>query len=224
MADSSQRSLMVDPRRVKGLEKLTCVRLAEVISQKNTISSEVITEALYAQDKHGDAFVQTLVTGGHITEWDLAKLVAENFQLPFLMASSYSISEEAKKRVPEAMLFENLIVPIDVFDDVLCVAMPILSTYDQLNKLQRDLKCEIFPYVGLISENKKVLGTLYPNFKSWVEQDQKRRENAATKRANATGKEKGGDWMSIFDAGDAAIHDNLGAIGQKKPSSQPPKR
>ena len=106
MADSSSRARAVDARHVKGLEKLTCVRLAEVISQKNTISSEVITEALYAQDKHGDAFVQTLVTGGHITEWDLAKLVAENFQLPFLMASSYAISEEAKKRVPETMLFE----------------------------------------------------------------------------------------------------------------------
>ena len=221
MADSSPCACTVDPRDVKGLEKLTCVRLAEVISQKNTISSEVITEALYAQDKHGDAFVQTLVTGGHITEWDLAKLVAENFQLPFLMASSYAISEEAKKRVPETMLFENLIVPIDVFDDVLCVAMPILSTYDQLNKLQRDLKCEIFPYVGLISENKKVLASLFPNFKTWFEQEQKRRENAATKRANT--KEKGGDWMSIFDAGDAAIQDNLGGIGQKKPSA-PPKR
>jgi hypothetical protein len=221
MADSSPCARTVDPRHVKGLEKLTCVRLAEVISQKNTISSEVITEALYAQDKHGDAFVQTLVTGGHITEWDLAKLVAENFQLPFLMASSYAISEEAKKRVPETMLFENLIVPIDVFDDVLCVAMPILSTYDQLNKLQRDLKCEIFPYVGLISENKKVLASLFPSFKTWFEQDQKRRENAATKRANT--KEKGGDWMSIFDAGDAAIQDNLGGIGQKK-SSAPPKR
>ena len=221
MADSSPCACTVDPRDVKGLEKLTCVRLAEVISQKNTISSEVITEALYAQDKHGDAFVQTLVTGGHITEWDLAKLVAENFQLPFLMASSYAISEEAKKRVPETMLFENLIVPIDVFDDVLCVAMPILSTYDQLNKLQRDLKCEIFPYVGLISENKKVLASLFPNFKTWFEQEQKRRENAATKRANT--KDKGGDWMSIFDAGDAAIQDNLGGIGQKKPSA-PPKR
>jgi hypothetical protein len=185
MADSSQRSLMVDSRHVKGLEKLTCVRLAEVISQKNTISSEVITEALYAQDKHGDAFVQTLVAGGHITEWDLAKLVAENFQLPFLMASSYSISEEAKKRVPEAMLFENLIVPIDVFDDVLCLAMPILSTYDQLNKLQRDLKCEIFPYVGLISENKKVLTDMHKDYPMWLEAEQKRREEALRKRNRA---------------------------------------
>lgn len=221
MAASRPPIRLVDPRVVKGLEKLTCVRLAEVISQKQTIASEVITEALYAQDKHGDAFVHTLVSGGHITEWDLAKLVAENFHLPFMMASSYAISEEAKKRIPEKVLFENMIVPLDVFDDVVCISMPILSTYEQLNKLQRELKCELFPYVGLISENKKVLASMFPNYKTWFEQEQKRREQAATRRANS--KEKGGDWMSIFDAGDAAIQDTLGGIGQKK-SSPSPKR
>ncbi len=214
---------MVDLGKVKGLEKLTCVRLAEVISQKNTISSEIITDALYAQDKHGDPFVQTLVAGGHITEWDLAKLVAENFQLPFLMASSYAISEEAKKRVPEKLLFENLIIPLDLFDDVLCIVMPILSPWEVIGKIQRETKCEIFPYVGLISENKKVLGSMYPTFKPWFDQEQKRREVAATKRANTKG--QAGDWMSIFDAGDAAIQDNLGAPpAPKKPAGPSPKR
>ncbi len=205
---SRTKARSADARPVKGLEKLTCVRLAEVISQKNTVSSEAITDALYAQDKHGDPFVQTIVNGGHITEWDLAKLVAENFQLPFMMASSYSISEEAKKRLPVETLFENLLVPLDLFDDVLCVVMPILTPHDVIAKLQREHKCEVFPYVGLISENKKVLGDLYPNFKEWLAQDQKRREQAATKRNNA--KNQGGDWMSIFDAGDAAIHGNIG--------------
>ncbi|MGE3173277.1 MAG: hypothetical protein AB7O97_11685 [Planctomycetota bacterium] len=202
---------------MKGLEKLTCVRLAEVISQKNIVSSEVITDALYAQDKYGDPFVQTLVTGGHITEWDLAKLVAENFQLPFLMASSYAISDDAKKRLPEKILFENMLVPLDVFDDTICVVMPILSPYDVLGRIQRELKCELFPYVGLISENKKVLGDMFGDFAAWHEQDKKRREQAATKRANT--KSAKGDWMSIFDAGDAAIQDTLGEPAPpKKPA------
>jgi hypothetical protein len=190
---------------VKGLERLTCVRLAEVISQKNVVSSEIITDALYAQDKYNDPFVQSLVSGGHITEWDLAKLVAESFQLPFLMASSYAISDEAKKRLPEKILFENLLVPLDVFDDVICIVMPILAPFEVLGKIQRELQCELFPYVGLISENKKVLGDMFGNFKAWHEQEQRRREQAATKRANTKGTK--GDWMSIFDAGDAAIHD-----------------
>ncbi len=220
---------------MKGLEKLTCVRLAEVISQKNLIPSETITDALYSQDKYGDPFVQTLVTGGHITEWDLAKLVAENFQLPFLMASSYAIGGEAKARLPEKLLFEHLLVPLDVFDDVVCIVMPILSPYEVLGKIQRELRCEVFPYVGLISENKKLLGDLFPTFKPWHEQDQKHREIMATKRANGGKGDKTGDWMSIFDAGDQAIHQGLGAPAPApkkaaapapgaKPPTKPPTR
>ena len=196
---------------MKGLEKLTCVRLAEVITQKNAITTEVITDALYSQDKFGEPFVQTLVTGGHITEWDLAKLVAENFQLPFLMASNYSISEEAGKRIPKELLFEHLMVPLDVFDDVVCIVMPILVPYDVLAKLQREAKCDVFPYVGLISENKKVLGDMFKDFKVWSDTEHKRREKMATARAKAgkSGKQGGTDWMSIFDAGDQAIQDGL---------------
>ena len=52
---------------MKGLDKLTSVRLAEVMTQKGSVPSEVITDALYAQDKQGDSFVQILVAGGQIT-------------------------------------------------------------------------------------------------------------------------------------------------------------
>ena len=194
---------------MKGLDKLTNVRLAEVVTQKGVVAPEVITDALYAQDKYGDSFVQTLVSGGHITEWDLAKLVAENFQLPFLMASSYEITPEVTKRIPTKLLFENLLVPLDVFDDVVCVVMPIMTPFEVLSQIQRDTKCSLFPYVGLISENTKVLGELFGDFKGWLEQDQKRREQQATTRAKD--KTTTSDWMSIFDAGDEAIQQGLGA-------------
>lgn len=194
---------------MKGLEKLTCVRLAEVITQKNVIEAEIVTDALYSQDKYGEPFVQTLVGGGHITEWDLAKLVAENFQLPFVMASNYDISDAATKRLPEKVLFENVLVPLDVFDDVVCVVMPILTPYTVLAKIQRDHRCDLFPYVGLVSENKKVLGDLFKGFPEWFAQEQKRRERQATLRANKKTTGSASDWMSIFDAGDEAIQQGL---------------
>ena len=193
---------------MKGLDKLTNVRLAEVVTQKGVISPEVITDALYAQDKYGDPFVRTLVSGGHITEWDLAKLVAENFQLPFLMASNYDITEEAKKRLPAETLFENLLVPLDVFDDVVCVVMPIMTPFETLAKIQREAKCDLFPYVGLISENTKVLGDLFGDFKEGFEKDRVQREQKVTKRSKI--RSSTSDWMSIFDAGDEAIQQGLG--------------
>jgi len=191
---------------VKGIEKITSVRLAEILTDRDVVSSEVITDALYAQDKDGEPFVQVLVNGGHITEWDLAKLVTENFNLPFLMAGNYQISEEAQKRLPKETLFEHTIVPLDAFGDILTVAMPVMLSYDELAKIQKDHDCDLFPYVGLITENKKVLSDLHKDYPKWLD-EQAKKKAAAASAAQAAAPKGGGDsdWMSIFDAGDEAI-------------------
>lgn len=193
---------------MKGLEKLTAIRLAEVLTQKGAMATEAITDALYTQDKHGEPFVQLLITGGHITEWDLAKLVVENFQLPFIMASNYEISGEARDRIPKDVLFSNLIVPLDVFDSVITVVLPILTPYQSLMKIQRQLGADLCPYIGLPSENKKVLSEIFPDFEAWLKSDEKKREKKTTKRRSGSPSGEG-DWMSIFDAGDNAIKKGL---------------
>jgi type IV pilus assembly protein PilB len=212
--------VLADAPQVKGIEKITSVRLAEILTERGAVSSEVITDALYSQDRIGEPFVAALVAGGHITEWDLAKVVTEHFNLPFLMAGNYSIGEEAKKRLPKELLFKHTLVPLDVFGDIVCVAMPVMIAFDELQRIQKENGCELFPYVGLISENKKVLGDLFKDYKEWQELDSHRREEEAKKRAAAApaagaGKgAAGADWMSIFDAGDAAISE-----ARKKPAT-----
>jgi len=195
---------MVDRKRVKGIEKITSVRLAEILTERDVVSSEVITDALYSQDKNGEPFVQVLVSGGHITEWDLAKIVTENFNLPFLMAGNYSISEEAKERFPKETLFKYTMVPLDTFGDIVTVAMPVMLSFEDIAKIQKEHNCDLFPYVGLISENKKVLGDMHKDYADWIKADSQRREEEAVKR-KAAPKQEAGDWMSIFDAGDEAI-------------------
>ncbi len=193
---------------MKGLEKLTSIRLAEVLTQKSVIPNEIITDALYSQDRYGEPFVNVLVSGEHITEWDLAKLVVESFQIPFLMASCYEVTDEVKDRIPKEDLFENLIVPIDVFDNIVTVAMPILISFEVLAKLKKKANVHIYPYVGLISENKKVLGDLFDDFGEWS----KNAEATRTKRIADQRKQEhdSSDWMNIFDTGDAQVRDALG--------------
>lgn len=218
---------------MKGLEKLTVVRLAETLTQNGTVSAEVITDALYSQDKHGEPFVQALLSGGHISEWDLAKLVTENFQLPFLMASSYQIPDAAKVRFPKELLFQHRIIPLDVWDKVVCITMPVMTPYDVLAKIQKDFDCDVFPYVGLASENKKVLAELFPDFLPWLQMEEKRLESEQTRRAEAAAGRsqsaaggRGDGWMSIFDAGDMAIQEGRGkkAPSSPTPNTNPPRR
>lgn len=192
---------------VKGIEKITSVRLAEILTERNVVTSEIITDALYAQDKHGEPFVQVLVGGGHITEWDLAKIVTENFNLPFLMAGNYQITDEAKNRLPKETLFKYTIVPLDVFGDIVCVAMPVMLSFEDIARIQKEHDCDLFPYVGLITENRKVLGEMHKDYLQWIEQENRRREQDAKKRAARPSSSEPSDWMSIFDAGDQAIRE-----------------
>lgn len=192
---------------MKGLEKLTSIRLAEVLSQKGTIPTDKITDALYAQDKHGEPIAESLVGAGHISEWDLAKVVVESFQLPFITPGSYDIQKEARDKLPEEVLFEHQIVPLDVFGNLVTIAMPIMTSWDVLDKLQRKLDIEFFPYVGLIAENKKVIGELYPNYKKW--QETRTAEKEKEKAKPQAKPQAGGDWANIFDAADAAVRSSM---------------
>ena len=194
---------------VKGLEKLTSIRLAEVLTQKGLVPTEAITDALYAQDKQSEPFAQVIVSGGHITEWDLAKVVVENFHLPFIMASSYEVNEEVRDRLPKEVVFKHLIVPLDIFENVLVVAMPILTSFEIMSKIQRQHDCELFPYVGLPSENRKVLGEVFDDFNDWWKAEVARREKDAVDFAKKKRKRDSGDWMDIFDMGDEAIRQDL---------------
>jgi hypothetical protein len=188
---------------VKGLEKLTSIRLAEVLSQKSVVPTDAITDALYTQDQFGEAFVDVLVASGHITEWDLAKVVVEHFQLPFVMPSNYDITPEVKKRLPENLLFKHLLVPLDSFDQGLAVVMPILSPFEVLDNVQRTQGVVLFPYVGLISENKKVLQELFPRFKEW----QAKQESLRARRRQLMPSADNRNWMNIFDTADRAVRD-----------------
>ncbi len=201
---------------MKGLEKLTSMRLAEVLTQKGVVPAEAITDALYIQDKQGEAFVDVMVGSGHIAEWDLARVVVENFQLPFILSGNYQISDEARTKIPQEEFFRHLLVPLDTFGDILTVSMPVLTTAETLLSLESKYKIEIFPYVGLISENKKVLTDEFSEFKEWfkafnAERDRKIKEakngSAAETAAPAKGEDDG--WANLFDDADAAIQSSI---------------
>jgi len=218
---SSRVAPTADAGDVKGIDKITAVRLAEILTERAVVANEVIADALYAQEKGGESLVQVLVSGGHITEWDLAKIVTECFNLPFLMAGNYQISEDAKKRLPKETLFRHTIVPLDVFGDVVCVSVPVMLTFEEMSRIQKENGCDLFPYVGLISENKRVLGEMHKDYKDWLEREGQRREEEAKRRAKAAPK-AASDWMSIFDAGEAAIHDKKKAGDKPAPGSSAP--
>jgi hypothetical protein len=144
---------------VKGLDKLSNLRVAEVLSQHDIVASEKVTDALYHEDRSGLPFVDVLIESGYITEWELAKQIAEHFNLPFLLASSYQVSKDSLKAVPEEMMLEHNFLPLDVFSDILTISMPVMLQYETLQAIAEKTKLLVYPCVGLISENRRRTAT-----------------------------------------------------------------
>jgi hypothetical protein len=183
---------------VKGLEKLSNLRVAEVLSHHDVVASEKVTDALYHEDRSGLPFVDVLVDAGYITEWELAKQIAEHFNLPFLLASSYQIAKDSLKVVPEEMMLEHNFLPLDVFNDILTISMPIMLPFEVLKKIGEQAKLAVYPCVGLISENRRVLHELFPG-----------RQKAQEKRGRKSGSKGEASWLHLFDQADQRVNAEL---------------
>lgn len=191
---------------MKGLDRITHTRLAEALVQSGAVSKEDIAEALASQHETGESLVSILVGMGLQTEWDLAHLAAEYFQLPFLQGDRYDIPKEALALVEEDFAFRHLILPLDRFGNVLTVAMPVLVGWEILDQIQTASGVEIFPVVGLPTDNKKKLFELYPDHPR--EEKRAAAPKGAPAPAGGQGKKNGG-WESIFDMGDQAVKQDL---------------
>ncbi len=183
---------------MKGLERITNLRLAEVLTQKGLLSREEMGEAISLHESSGERFVSVLVNTGYVTEWDLAKVVAESFQLPFLLGERYETPKEIIELFEEDFLFQHLVVPMDRFGKVLTVRMPVFVAGDVLEEIQEKQDMDVFPVVGLISENQKQLFQMFP--------DHPKEE---PKRPVPQENKIGGEWESIFDIGDEAVKKDL---------------
>lgn len=187
---------------MKGMERITTVRLAEALSQSGLVPNEKITDALYQQDRSGHPFIEILVDTGEVSEWELARVVVQHFQLPFLMASSVIVNKKAVAVLPENLLFEHRLLPLDIVGKVLNISMPVLLTYKTLTLVQNLSGMNVFPFVGLASENTKFLYQLFPNHPP---EETDRRPYQAESDSGDTAA-----WENIFDLGDQEVLKDLG--------------
>ncbi len=190
---------------MKGLERITTVRLAEILSQSGGIPTDMITNSLYEQDQTGLLFVEILIESGEVAEWDIAKTVVRHFQLPFIMSANLDVEPAAVKTLPEDFLFQHRLLPFDINGNVLSISMPILVPYKVLNEAQTLSELIIFPVVGLASDNAKLLHQLFPDHPK-----EERRTEAKGLIEKAPGTEDGSSWENIFDMGDEQVLKDLG--------------
>lgn len=186
---------------MKGLEKLNFPRLAKVLGQGGQIPNEVLAEALRESGQTGMPFPDILLRDGLLSEWDLVRTVSQEFTLPILFPSSYSIDKEMFQLLPVDFIRKHRVIPIDRFGDVIVVAMPVLLPAAILEEIESITKLQVFPFVSPKTEVQKILEDKLPKLEAPAEEA----PLAAAKEEKASAPVTEEDWQKLFDEADQAI-------------------
>ena len=172
---------------MKNAQRLDDARLAEILNERGMAELDGLREMLQASNDGGMTFCEADVSAGLVSDWDLSRVVAELFQLPFLPVDLCKPDPDLWEELESPLMHENALVPIRRFGQLLTVAMPGLVAADVLGMLAAETDLFLLPVVGTVETNRR-----------WLE-------------INGTKAEKrgGGDWGSLFDEGDAAVRASL---------------
>lgn len=142
---------------VEDLRRLGRKRLGSILMADGLVTPEQVTEALEIQKDTGKMLGQVLVALGYITDYDLAKSLATQFQFPYLNPAFYAIDRDVLELITPEMMYKYVFVPLDKFGNQLIVAMAGLLGEDVVQEIKKKTGCDIRVYIATARDVRAVL-------------------------------------------------------------------
>ncbi len=161
----------------KLLTKLARTRLDDVLLDEGLMDRATAEEVLAEQQTTGRPLSEILFDRQAIDEWDLARLVATHYGLPFIDVVSYDIPRAAVDLLSVEFCRDMQILPIDVFGDSATFAVVEMPREHVLAEIEEKSGKAPFLYVGARRPIMDVLD-------GWEKDAKKRR--ARTAKVDAT--------------------------------------
>jgi len=188
-------------------------RLADHLTHKGLVERETVQHVLQQCNATGALFPEVLVQEGLVSDWELSRLCAELFHLPYLPVEAYPPSEEARAGLDFAYLRQYGLIPLDRFGDLLTISMPGVVPSEVLSSIggwNRD--GGILPVVGSVVENRR-----------WIEENLVEPEQGGLESFSAALPDDDSSWANLFDEADLALNQELSEEGERPgPKLEPP--
>ena len=134
------------------LNRSSTKKLGELLMEEGLLDKEKLEEALKQQKGSGERLGEVLVRLGRVTEKDIAKIVADQFALPFLGVSQYFLPKDIASILPVETLVENQCVPMDRIGKILLLAISGPVDIKVLEAMEAKAGCELALFVSTTSE------------------------------------------------------------------------
>ena len=161
--------------------------LRDVLVSQGVLRQEEADELVESAYESNEPFGAVLVDAGHLTAWDLVKLVSIHYQMPVMPLSGYDFDPETFEIVSPATLYHHQMVPVGRFGRAWAFAVVEPPTRECIEMLKQACGSSLFFFV---SEVQDVQAALQEHVK-------------------VVGVSADNSWESVFDTGDAAVLDQL---------------
>ena len=184
-------------RRVK-TPTLDYGRLADHLTDKGLVDRPTVQHVLQQCSSTGALMPEILVSDGLVSDWEVARLCAELFHLPYLPLECYPPNPEAKAGLDPDYLRQYGLVPLERFGELLTVAMPGVVPTAVLDGLVADTSLQVIPVIGSVKSNR-----------AWLDEHLPQPNGTSLEAFSAALPEDDSAWANLFDVADEEIKFDL---------------
>lgn len=137
-------------------------KIGQIFIEMGVIDEQKLGWALEKQQETNQLLGQTLLSAGYITEDDLAIALAKQFDVPYIDLKDVTVSEEAKRSVPPNLLQAGELVPLEIIDKTLTIAVCDPTNYELFDRLSTVTGYEVKYVLSTQTQIREFLGLEKP--------------------------------------------------------------
>jgi hypothetical protein len=131
--------------------------LRDVLVAQEILDENTADELVNSARETNEPFGRVLVDSGHITAWDLAKVVCMNYNLAYLPLSGYAYDRGLTEGIPSHLLYQYHVLPVGRFGRAWSFAVVEPPTRDCIHDLGEHCGSRLFFFVSESNEIGRLL-------------------------------------------------------------------
>jgi len=189
-------------------DRLRRKKLGDLLVDEDVATKEAVIAALHEHHQTGTPLGEILIQGDDLTEYDLAKVMVEQYQLPFLDLSHHTYPRELIAKFPARLLHNARMLPLGQFGDAVCFAVPEFPPAKAIGELKKYGAERFYLYAAMAAEIRYALNEHVP-----LEDDELASDPAAAAKLGAPVADakmaEDGAWKELFDTANESIVSGL---------------
>ncbi len=179
-------------------DRLKRTRLGDMLVDEGMVQKEGVIEALREQQRTHRTLSDILIDSQQVAEYDVARILVQEQQLPFLDLSGYTVHKDLVGQFPIDLLHRAAVVPLEKFGEQVAFACQEIPTGQVAEELRAHAPGGLFVYVAFASEIRRVLGEYAPL------------ASDGTPWADSQNPSSDGKWKHLFDSANDAVMADIG--------------